>query len=303
MTNVNALVGAPPVRRVATVIIGCLIEARPTVLVIFLMRFLCGCAFAAEPTANPERISIGALSWTLAILFIYLLNGVMDVHEDRVNASRRPIATGALAARTAGRVAWGAAALSVCCGAALGLRFTVALVAILVVGYLYSAPPLYLKRHAAGTSVTGALLGLLTYYGGHAVSGGGVGALPVLAIVMSLWMALVGAPSKDLPDAAGDAAAGRRTLAVLIAEPRLRLLISATALGLGVAFVVLGHVLVPVLLGPAVAVLAGSASVTALCLSRFSRHGRAQRRRPYKAFMATQYTAHIAALARVAISS
>jgi 4-hydroxybenzoate polyprenyltransferase len=287
-------------RRTASAFAMCVVEARPTVLGIFLLRFLTGCVLVAGPSGSPRRVVAGAVLWELAILSVYVLNGTMDVHEDRVNASRRPIAGGALSPRTAGRVAWGAAAVSVCGSTALGSRFTGAVVAVLVVGYLYSAPPLYLKRRAVGTSAVGALLGLLSYMAGHFANAGSPagGALPVFAIVMSLWMALVGAPTKDLPDVVGDAAAGRRTLAVLVEESKLRVVVSATALGLAAALLAAGT-LTPVLLAPGLALLIGAAATTFLCLSRGTRHGRDRRRRPYKAFMATQYLAHLAALVAV----
>src|SRR5256885_4484950 len=112
------------VRRTASAFAMCVAEARPTVLGVFLLRFLTGCVLVTGPIENLRRVVVGAAVWELAILSVYLLNGTMDVHEDRVNASRRPIASGALSPRIAGRVAWGAAAVSVCGSMALGPRFT-----------------------------------------------------------------------------------------------------------------------------------------------------------------------------------
>jgi 4-hydroxybenzoate polyprenyltransferase len=276
----------------------CFVEARPVVLTIFLVRFLTGVALGAPAVARPDpALALASmLVCGLATFFVYLFNGVMDVREDSINGSRRPIASGELSPHAAMMVAGGAAALATASGFALGnpTRWTVP--AALLLGYLYSGPPCYLKRWPIGTALVVTLAGLLTYYTGFAAYAGGAAqpgnALPILAAAMSLWMGLVGARTKDLSDVRGDQAAGRRTSAVVRGDERARLLGAAHALGLGVAFLAVATLIAPTLVWPAVTMLAGAAVVAFLSLSRLSRGSRSQCRRPYRAFMATQYCVH-----------
>src|SRR5262245_60636507 len=84
----------------------CLIEARPVVLVMFVLRYLTAAALAGgADRAAPGRVVAGAAAWLLAVLSIYLINGTTDVAEDRVNGSGRPVASGRLPLATARQVA------------------------------------------------------------------------------------------------------------------------------------------------------------------------------------------------------
>jgi 4-hydroxybenzoate polyprenyltransferase len=290
-------------RRSPILIAGlCLAEARPSVLLITLLRFLAGAVLgAASGRGHPVAMAGGAVTIELAMFSCYLLNGIMDLPEDRINGSRRPLARGALPPPVALRVAGGAAALSLAGAMALGSGIAVAVTVVLAIGYLYSGPPWYLKRQSFGTAVTGISFGLLAYYGGKAAYTGQGGAdlslvLAVFALAMSLWIGVVGALTKDLPDVQGDAEAGRRTLAVVINEPLLRLLISILALAVGGTFLIVAILITPVLWWLAMMQLAGAIAVAALSLSNVSRGSRKRRRRPYRAFMVTQYMINLAVL-------
>ena len=292
-------------RRSPILIAGlCLAEARPSVLLITLLRFLAGAVLGAASGHGHGHLMAmagGAVTIELAIFSCYLLNGVMDLHEDRINGSRRPLARGPLPPRVALRVAGGAAALSLAGAMALGPGIAVAVTVVLAIGYLYSGPPWYLKRHSFGTAVAGISSGLLAYYGGKAAYTGQGGAdlslvLTVFALAMSLWIGVVGALTKDLPDVQGDAEAGRRTLAVVVNEPLLRLLISILALAIGGTFLIVALLVTPALWWLATMQLAGAIAVAVLSLSNVSRGSKKRRRRPYRTFMVTQYMINLAVL-------
>jgi 4-hydroxybenzoate polyprenyltransferase len=293
-------------RRSPILIAGlCLAEARPSVLLITLLRFLAGAVLgAAAGHGHPVAMAGGAVPIELAMFSCYLLNGVMDLHEDRINGSRRPLARGALPPPVALRVAGGAAALSLAGAMALGSRIAVAVTAALAIGgYLYSGPPWYLKRHSFGTAVAGISSGLLVYYGGAYTGQGGADlslVLAVFALAMSLWIGVVGGLTKDLPDVQGDVEAGRRTLAVVVNEPLLRLLIAILALAIGGTFLIVAMLITPVLWWLAMMQLAGAVAVAVLSLSNMSRGSKKRRQRPYRAFMVTQYMINLAVLVAAA---
>lgn len=274
----------------------CLMEARPVVAVMFALRYLTAAAVAvgAERATLP-RVLAGAAIWVLAVLSTYVVNGTMDVAEDRVNRSRRPIASGRLTLATARRAAGVCAVAAVAGGLVLGGGFGCLVLAFLCVGYLYSAPPVCAKRYAATSALTGVLLALLTYGAAYAATGAdrvnrtGV----IFCVVAALWTGIVGSITKDIPDAAGDMAAGRRTIAVRLGETVSRRLACAAAVTIGAVFTVAAGLAGSLLLAPAAAMLGG-----ALLVSVVTWPGRpgAGRRAPYRAFMTTQYAAHLCIL-------
>ncbi|GAA2371072.1 UbiA family prenyltransferase [Nonomuraea africana] len=329
---------AVPHRVPTRTLLKCLVEARPSVLAMYLLRFATGAALGVSAMiggsaprvagATPERIGSpamqglggaaewlgwsaprvlgGAAVWVLAILSAYLLNGVSDVQEDRANDSRRPIAAGELRPESAAAVAKAAAVLSLVGAVFLGPTPTLAVTAVLVLGYAYSMPPLSLKRHAPGAAGTGVAAALLSYLAGYAsvaqATAPGAGTL-VFSVVMSLWVGLVGTLAKDLPDAPGDAAAGRRTVAVLYGEPLLRRIMALAAGALGGGLWLAVAAVAPELSLPAWALTLGAGVVAVLALTHVTRGDRSRKRRLYRAFMATQYVTHLCLLVSVGVPS
>lgn len=281
-------------------LLNCIEEARPAVLGIFLLRFSVAALMTASLNGveNPGRLIEGGATWESAIFFVYIFNGVMDVREDRINGSGRPIARGALSRGTAVRCSVAAAVLALVGAAGLGVLTLLAVIFVMAIGWQYSGPPLYLKRRPVGAPVACLLLGLATYSAGFldqtgAWSGADIEVL-VFALVMSGWMGLVGAPAKDLSDTRGDAAAGRRTLAVLWGEARVRALAAMCALALAGTFAWTAWDIVPSLRWPSAILAAGALAVAIAALTRFSKGEYARRRLLYRMFMVTQYAVHVA---------
>lgn len=286
-------------RRILEIVYRCFLESRPTVQGIFLLRFLTGASFAGPVFAGGMNFSlwIGAGLCVCATLSIYILNGVMDVREDRINGSSRPVARGELAVVHAAGVAVGLAALSVVGGFALAGSLGWNITLALILGWIYSGPPWYLKRWPAGLAVVAILAGLLIYHAGYAANGGdgNVRSFCIFSGVMALWMGFVG-QTKDLSDIEGDKQAGRKSAPVVWGEDAVRLALSGVALFLGGGNVVLALFLAPDLLIEALTLMLGAVSVALIALGSWSRGDRVMRRRPYRAFMLTQYGTHLAAV-------
>ncbi|MEV0144383.1 MULTISPECIES: UbiA family prenyltransferase [unclassified Nonomuraea] len=313
----------------------CVAEARPGVLAVSALRYLSGMALVlpAVPAPEPAKVVQGAIAWVLSIFAVYLFNGVTDVAEDRINGSGRPIARGDLDPRVAAVVAAAAGALSLAVTAGLPHPMVWIIAGNLVLGFLYSGPPLPLKDSCGGTVAVLCLSGLLSYAGGAVVAGSATyevvagsatyevvagsamvrvvpvsPSLLVFAAAATCWMVLVGVPAKDLSDIPGDTAAGRRTLGVLIGERRSRQVMIAAALAVlaafGLAVVLLEVPLVAVLavMAAGVAAVAVAGTVTGRMAGtlaagkRTGSAGRGARRRPYRAFMLTQHLLHITPL-------
>ena len=235
--------------------------------------------------------------WVAATWAIYLLNGVADVVEDRENGSVRPIARGILPVDYAKSVVVTLAAVAVGIAALISPAVCLLVVLHLGVGIAYSTGPRPLKGNVPGFIGAVVALGGLTYLSGWYASGATEIGVPLLLFggAMSLWMAF-GGITKDLSDTAGDRLAGRRTLPVALGDRAARV---AMAIGAGV--VGWGFLLAALRWAPSVApaafvVCAGSVTLAVVVSSNVSQGDRFHRRRPYRAFMITQYAAHLTLL-------
>jgi 4-hydroxybenzoate polyprenyltransferase len=309
----------PQVNSILAVAWYCLLEARPIVQIVFLLRLLSGWALTVMWSGNhsiaPMVFGIG--SCFCVVMAVYLLNGVADQREDRINASRRPIARGRLESGTASRVAWLLAVIGVVAGFAATAPLGVLMLLALAAGWLYSVPSWRLKRRSSGT-VSAALTGmLLTYYAGAVIAAAQSPVPPYLPWLglellvfggaLSLWTALVGGTTKDLPDLAGDRLVGSRSWLVVWGERRFRWAVSAIALLIGAGFAAVAIRLAPALVPVAGVLCAGAVTVSALLLVPLGRsrgapgpgpEGLPLARAPYRAFMSTQYAAHLVLLVR-----
>ncbi|QKW21377.1 UbiA family prenyltransferase [Kitasatospora sp. NA04385] len=268
------------------------------VQIVFLLRFAVGAAFVSQGQADGPHLAAGVLVWWLAVVAAYLVNGVLDVKEDRANGSARPIARGDLPERTAALLTAAVAAGSLLLSLYVpGLTPWVAL--FLLLGWLYSAPPFPAKRWSSTCAVVVFGLGWTSFAAGAATTGGTLSpAGLVFATVMSAWMALVGAVVKDLGDAEGDAVGGRRTVAVRHGAGRARAVAAAGALLVGAGGVLAALVWAPLTLAGAVPLAVGAGCLVVQIVRTAGDTGgdRETRRSAYRVFMRTQFAANAAML-------
>jgi 4-hydroxybenzoate polyprenyltransferase len=286
--------------RVAGVLYRCFLEARPAVQGIFLLRFLAGASFAG-PLFSGGVVNLplwgGAAIWICVTLSVYILNGVMDIEEDQINGSSRPVASGKLKVGQAAGAAVGLAVLSIVGSLALGSLMVWSVIVALALGWLYSGPPFYLKRSPTGWAALGIIAALITYNAGYAANGSGADlrSFAIFATVMALWLGIV-SQTKDLSDIEGDKHAGRRSGPVVWGEDVARFFYSGAALCLGGVYVLSAALFAPGLLIPAFVLACGAVVVAVLTLGPLSRGDKSKRRRAYRGFMLTQYTANLAVL-------
>lgn len=287
----------------------CFIEARPVVQGIFLLRIVASFFLAVYATSkvsgvvdlnNPSSLAVLGASWVCITSAIYLYNGVQDVEEDQANTSGRPIACGELSVPSAmlGVCVFGVAGLVGIVIAHTDLLWAATL--MLVLGWMYSGPPLYLKRWPAGLAVIVVAAAILTYYSGYTAAGGRADIVPlvVFAGAMAAWMGLVG-QTKDLSDVTGDRLAGRRSLPVVWGESKARVAMSITAIATALGFLTGSLYFAGGLLPAAIVVCGGAFAISALSLGPWGKGDKKKSRRPYKAFMVTQYLAHAFIIAPV----
>jgi 4-hydroxybenzoate polyprenyltransferase len=270
-------------------------ESRPAVQLIFLMRSTVASGIVFHPSLHSFA---GICGWALITISIYVFNGVTDLATDSANHSGRPIASGLLTNTTA--LSWCGALSAIGLGACWyvsPVEFGLG-VAMLVIGWAYSAGP-SLKASATGFAVVIGLGAALTYAAGW-VAGGRVTMHDlVLALSISLWVGVCCA-SKDFSDVDGDRVAGRRTWPVVLGPRRAAHLLSvlavaASALALSVAVQTGADPL------PALALVFGSIMLARVASRSAIAPDRAARRRPYRTFVAAQYATNGAMLIAGAI--
>ncbi|WP_085368906.1 UbiA family prenyltransferase [Leifsonia sp. NCR5] len=268
-------------------------EARPIVLWVFNLRFLVGGMLAFGGEIPVLKAVGGGASWFLAVWVVYLVNGISDIAGDRANGSHRPLASGALTTNAAGSWCVVLAVASLAIAVHVTLVFVLLVVLMLTLGLAYSLGAHAAKKWAVPALAVAASGGLLTYLAGAEAFHGTIpSAVPVFAVVMALWIAVVG-HAKDFGDAVGDRIAGRRTLPIVLGERAARLAVatgSAAIGGLGVLAAALNPALLSLAaLGPC------AVAVSGLSIAGRGQDRRAQRR-PYRAFMVSQYTVNLLAV-------
>lgn len=120
------------------------LEARPVVQGIFLLRFVAGASFAGPLFSDTWSFSLwsGAALWVCTMSSIYILNGIMDIQEDRTNCSARPVSCGDLPITWAAYIAAGLSVTSIVGSLMLvGASMTWGVMTVLALGWAYSAPP------------------------------------------------------------------------------------------------------------------------------------------------------------------
>jgi len=174
-----------------------------------------------------RRFGWGQIAITATQLMTHYCNDYCDYDADRANttptrwsggsrvlpAGELPRAVALVAALTLGLVALLATAQLVTrAGASPGAA--VMLVLAIVLSWEYSAPPLRLHSTGWGELNTALVVTLLTPLIGFHLQADRLSALPVLAVLPLCCLQFAMLLAIELPDAAGDAATGKRTLVV-----------------------------------------------------------------------------------------
>ncbi len=221
-------------------------------------------AHAATGAADLAATLLAALAVNVSIVGV---NQITDVEIDRVNKPYLPIAAGDLTLPKAKLIVLAATALPLLMALSQGAAETVAVAAALLVGALYSLPPVRLKRFpvAASLCISGVRslavnLGVYWHFA-HRIDPP-VWALCAFVLPFSFAIAVL----KDVPDIEGDRRFRIRTFSVRLGPERVKA-IGLTALAaayLGMATV--GAVVLRHDAEPAVMVVGHLAALALLCV-------------------------------------
>lgn len=173
------------------------------------------------------------LGWTLlsclgANIFIVGLNQITDIAIDRINKPYLPLASGAITRRTANWWIGISVVLSLSIAAMLGKYLLITVLLSLLLGTLYSLPPVRLKRFHFWAAfciiaVRGLIVNLLLFLHFHYRINGSQ-TIPAIIWLLTGTIFIYGiiiAWFKDLPDIEGDARYDIRTLSIRLGAERV----------------------------------------------------------------------------------
>jgi homogentisate phytyltransferase/homogentisate geranylgeranyltransferase len=194
-------------------------------------------------------------------IYVVGLNQITDVGIDRINKPTLPLASGELTMRQGRLLVAGAGILAIALAAALGRYLLLTIVLTMLVGTVYSLPPLHLKVRPLWAALSIAFvrgfvanLGILLHFSRK------LGTAPDLSLPQALGLALfffgfglVIALYKDIPDLSGDSRFGVRTFTVRM---------GARAVFQGGRLILTAFYLVPI--GAALALLPGAGALLLL---------------------------------------
>jgi 1,4-dihydroxy-2-naphthoate polyprenyltransferase len=217
---------------------------RPLFLGGGFLLFALGAAIAAwhGHAIDARRYVLGQLAVTAFQLMTHYANDYFDLEADRANTTptrwsggSRVLVGGELPPRVAWIAAVALAVVGLALTAILALEAPLAaatLAVVVVLAWEYSAPPLRLCATGLGELDTAIVVTVLVPWLGFALQAPDLAGLPTLALAIAPLALLQFAMllAIEFPDAAGDAATGKRTLVVRLgAAPAARLYVAITA--------------------------------------------------------------------------
>ncbi len=223
-------------------------------------------------SGNPTDAAAVAILWAsmaAAYLAALVWNDLHDREADRINEPHRRRAVGVLSEATARGLAVIAAALALFLALCVGYVPFLLMTAVLLLAWLYSAPPVRAKRWPGVATLTLGFLSTLSLASGYSLFAQEMtlSVLPWRVAGYLLVGVTLGFTAKDLKDTVGDRATGVMTLSTLLPE--------GTARGVMGALVAVGY-----LLGPAFVPLGPGFTITAILFAAGSAWVTMRRRRP-----------------------
>jgi chlorophyll synthase len=184
-----------------------------------------GCGVVASGAAGWDKVGPIALGILLAGPLVcgmsQAVNDWFDRHVDAINEPHRPIPSGRMPGRSGLYVAIGWSFVSLAVGAALGLAGFLATVLAVVMAWIYSAPPLRLKRNGWwGNLACGLSYETLPWITAAAVMSQALPDPRMMAVALLYGLGAHGIMTlNDFKSIEGDTRFGLRSLPVILGAP------------------------------------------------------------------------------------
>lgn len=212
---------------------------RPTRWLTQIFLFAAGSFFAFSRLQNADiftpQFILSLIAAGSAILFSWLfgvfLNDIADADIDRVTNPQRPIPRGIISPAEMTNLAIAAGLITFFSSLVLGYKIFFLFLVILAIGYLYSTPPLRLKKWLFVSNLAMGATGALMFTAGYLLFNANntlVNLPPALSLLVFATTSLL-ASVKDLKDYAGDKIGKAYTVLTVWGEKKGKLIIAMMA--------------------------------------------------------------------------
>ncbi len=213
-----------------------------TTIQVLALFLIAGGSQTLSPAKSLGPVMLTLLTCLALNIYIVGLNQITDVEIDRINKPRLPLASLEMSMHQGWVVVALMGFIALAGGLLAGAYLLTTVVIIMVIGTIYSIPPLRLKRFSLWAAISIALargvianVGVALHY--NTIFGGLVNFSPATLAVMAAFFfgfGLVIAIYKDIPDLIGDERHGIQTFTVKLGAKR--------AFNLGRLILTLGYV-------------------------------------------------------------
>ncbi|HYD93038.1 MAG TPA: UbiA family prenyltransferase [Candidatus Paceibacterota bacterium] len=199
-------------------------NSRPTRVLNYVALLAIGALAALKAGVLPGWLDVFAglvlvLSWYAAWMFAVCVNDIADEDIDRISSPERPLISNTLSRASLNESGYAFLTFSLLGAWSVGYYPFIFLLAFTAAYYVYSAPPLRLKRVPGLASALIALASLFTVLAGwFLLATGPHDVLSPLVFAGFVICFALGVNVRDLKDIDGDAAAGIATLPTIISK-------------------------------------------------------------------------------------
>ena len=217
-----------------------LINYRPKRTILFAI--FAALAFLYVPVWHVYDLLLAIVIYSFLWMYMVAINDIYDYEIDAVSNTSRPLVSGAYSKKTSHyiAIATGGCALllaSIISSAAVGI----ALLSI-VIGYIYSVPPVRLRDHIYGIAASTASQAS-AFLIGYIVLSGSPPSEEIGHVFLLLWIAIIGLfQVKDIKDFEGDKKQGVQNLLTVFGYTRGKQIM---AIWFVASFLLFGYILLP----------------------------------------------------------
>ncbi|MBU1940351.1 MAG: UbiA prenyltransferase family protein [Candidatus Thermoplasmatota archaeon] len=199
---------------------------RPIAWIVFLFPFAIGFSLSVTPGLSLNSILLGFLSFVGVMCFGFTVNALGDIHIDQfhdghskdMNLSKQPLVTGELTPKKAWYLTFGFLVFSLITSYYVNFLFCSSIIILIILGFIYSIPPIRLKVRPGMDILCNASLGMMFFTAGTIL---GDTLLPFLIYIGVFFMAATFYIPTVVTDFEFDQRAGAHTSAVTFGPGRI----------------------------------------------------------------------------------
>ena len=199
---------------------------RPIAWITFLLPFSVGLGIGISPDSNPFHMVFAFITFIFWMCFCFVVNAIADKDVDKfhngrskdTNLAKQPIVTGEVSIKEAKYLSVVFLFFSLLFAWLINYYFFLIIIAVDIVGYVYSMPPTRLKTKPIGDILCNMLLGGGIFIGGLSIGGENINPFMILG---GFIMAAIFYLPTVVTDYEFDKKAGLKTSAVIFTPKKL----------------------------------------------------------------------------------